>query len=331
MTTPLLDITDLTIEFGPPARPVKAVDGVAFAIEAGGSVGVVGESGSGKSLTALAILRLIPDPPGRISAGRIVFAGTDLLGLPRERMPDIRGREIAMIFQEPMSSLNPVMTIGDQIAEVLYLHEQLSRRERRARVIATLASVGMPAPEERLGAFPHQFSGGMRQRVMIAMAVACNPKLLIADEPTTALDVTVQAQVLTLMRQLRTRLNTALLFVSHDLRVIAEIADRVVVMYAGKVVETGEVRDIFRYPGHPYTQALLQSIPRVEGGGGGDDRRRLYQIPGGVPSPAARPPGCPFAPRCPSRLAICTQEMPPMFALGGTHQAACWRNDGAVS
>jgi oligopeptide/dipeptide ABC transporter ATP-binding protein len=236
-----------------------------------------------------------------------------------------------MIFQEPMSSLNPVMTIGDQIAEVLYLHEQLSRRERRARVIATLASVGMPAPEERLGAFPHQFSGGMRQRVMIAMAVACNPKLLIADEPTTALDVTVQAQVLTLMRQLRTRLNTALLFVSHDLGVIAEIADRVVVMYAGKVVETGEVRDIFRYPGHPYTQALLQSIPRVEGGGGGDDRRRLYQIPGGVPSPAARPPGCPFAPRCPSRLAICTQEMPPMFALGGTHQAACWRNDGAVS
>ena len=326
MTEPLLDIADLTIEFGPRARPVKAVDGVAFAIEAGGSVGVVGESGSGKSLTALAILRLIPEPPGRISAGRITFSGTDLLRLPRERMPDIRGREIAMIFQEPMSSLNPVMTIGDQIAEVLYLHEDLSRRERRARVIATLASVGMPAPEERLGAFPHQFSGGMRQRVMIAMAVACNPKLLIADEPTTALDVTVQAQVLNLMRQLRERLNTALLFVSHDLGVIAEIADRVVVMYAGKVVETGDVRDIFRHSGHPYTQALLQSIPRVD-----DDRSRLYQIPGGVPSPAARPPGCPFAPRCPSRLAICTQEMPPMFALGGAHQAACWLNDGAAS
>jgi oligopeptide/dipeptide ABC transporter ATP-binding protein len=326
VSEPLLEITDLTVEFGPRARPVKAVDGVSFAIEAGGSVGVVGESGSGKSLTALAILRLIPEPPGRISAGRIAFAGTDLLTLPRDRMPDIRGREIAMIFQEPMSSLNPVMTIGDQIAEVLYLHERLSRRERRARVIAALASVGIPAPEERLGAFPHQFSGGMRQRVMIAMAVACNPKLLIADEPTTALDVTVQAQVLTLMRQLRERLNTAVLFVSHDLGVIAEIADRVVVMYAGKVVETGAVRDIFRHPGHPYTQALLQSIPRAD-----DDRHRLYQIPGGVPSPATRPPGCPFAPRCPSRLAICTQEMPPMFALGAAHHAACWLNDGAAS
>jgi peptide/nickel transport system ATP-binding protein len=325
MSQPLLEITNLTIEFGPVARPVRAVDDVSFAVEAGGSVGVVGESGSGKSLTALAILRLIPEPPGRISTGRIAFAGIDLLTLPRDRMPDIRGREIAMIFQEPMSSLNPVMTIGDQIGEVLYLHERLSRRERRARVIAALESVGIPAPEERLGAFPHQFSGGMRQRVMIAMAVACSPKLLIADEPTTALDVTVQAQVLTLMRELRERLNTAVLFVSHDLGVIAEITDRVVVMYAGKVVETGEVREIFRHPAHPYTQALLQSIPRVD-----DDRRRLYQIPGGVPSPATRPPGCPFAPRCPSRLAICAQEMPPMFTLGGEHKAACWLNDGTA-
>jgi oligopeptide/dipeptide ABC transporter ATP-binding protein len=239
-------------------------------------------------------------------------------------MPDIRGREIAMIFQEPMSSLNPVMTIGDQIGEAIYLHENLSRRARRGRVIAALANVGIPAPEERLGAFPHQFSGGMRQRVMIAMALACNPKLLIADEPTTALDVTVQAQVLALMRDLRKRLNTAVLFVSHDLGVIAEIADRVVVMYAGKVVETGAVRDIFRHSGHPYTQALLQSIPRVD-----DDRQRLYQIPGGVPSPQSRPPGCPFAPRCPSRRPICTQQMPPMLALGATHHAACWLNDGA--
>ena len=325
MSQLLLEITNLTIEFGPVARPVRAVDDVSFAIEAGGSVGVVGESGSGKSLTALAILRLIPEPPGRISTGRIAFAGIDLLTLPRDRMPDIRGREIAMIFQEPMSSLNPVMTIGDQIGEVLYLHERLSRRERRARVIAALASVGIPAPEERLGAFPHQFSGGMRQRVMIAMAVACSPKLLIADEPTTALDVTVQAQVLTLMRELRERLDTAVLLVSHDLGVIAEITDRVVVMYAGKVVETGEVREIFRHPAHPYTQALLQSIPRVD-----DDRRRLYQIPGGVPSPATRPPGCPFAPRCPSRLAICAQEMPPMFTLGREHKAACWLNDGTA-
>jgi peptide/nickel transport system ATP-binding protein len=320
----LLDISNLTVEFGSPANPVKAVDGISFSIDAGGSVGVVGESGSGKSLTALAILRLIPDPPGRISTGRIEFAGTDLLKLPPERMPDIRGREIAMIFQEPMSSLNPVMTIGDQISEVLYLHEQLSRRDRRARVIAALAGVGIPAPEERLGAFPHQFSGGMRQRVMIAMAIACNPKLLIADEPTTALDVTVQAQVLTLMRQLRERLNTSLMFVSHDLGVIAEIADRVVVMYAGQVVETGAVRDIFRHSAHPYTQALLQSIPRVD-----DDLQRLYQIPGSVPSPQSRPPGCPFAPRCPSRRPICTEIKPPMFSLGNTHHAACWLNEGA--
>jgi peptide/nickel transport system ATP-binding protein len=322
----LLEITDLTVEFGPHGRAVKAVDGISFAIEPGGCVGVVGESGSGKSLTALAILRLIPEPPGRISSGTIVFAGTDLLKLPRDRMPDIRGSEIAMIFQEPMSSLNPVMTIGDQVAEVLLLHENLSRRDRRNRVIAALASVGIPAPEERLGAFPHQFSGGMRQRVMIAMALACNPKLLIADEPTTALDVTVQAQVLMLMRQLRERLNTSVLFVSHDLGVIAEIADRVVVMYAGKVVETGVVRDIFRHPGHPYTQALLQSIPRVD-----DDRQRLYQIPGSVPSPRARPPGCPFAPRCPSRMPICGERMPPMFSLGAAHQAACWLNEGAPS
>jgi peptide/nickel transport system ATP-binding protein len=324
MTDALLTVTDLTVEFGSRTGAVKAIDGISFSIEAGGSVGVVGESGSGKSLTALSILRLIPEPPGRISHGRIEFAGTDLLTLPREQMPDIRGSEIAMIFQEPMSSLNPVMTIGDQIGEVLHLHEHLSRRERRSRVIAALANVGIPAPEERLGAFPHQFSGGMRQRVMIAMALACNPKLLIADEPTTALDVTVQAQVLNLMRQLRERLNTALLFISHDLGVIAEIADRVVVMYAGKVVEAGDVREIFRHPGHPYTQALLQSIPRFD-----DDRHRLYQIPGGVPSPATRPPGCPFAPRCPSRRDICTQAMPPMFSLGRAHQAACWLNEGA--
>ncbi|HET7884136.1 MAG TPA: ABC transporter ATP-binding protein, partial [Acetobacteraceae bacterium] len=264
MTAPLLDISNLSVEFDAAGRAFKAVDEVSLQIAAGSSVGVVGESGSGKSLTALAILRLIPEPPGRISAGYIRFDGTDLLTLPREEMPDIRGSQIAMIFQEPMSSLNPVMTIGDQIGEVLYLHERLSRRERRARVIAALASVGIPAPEERIGAFPHQFSGGMRQRVMIAMALACNPKLLIADEPTTALDVTVQAQVLALIRQLRAERNTAVLFVSHDFGVIAEITERVVVLYAGKVMEAGEVREIFRHPAHPYTKALLQSIPRPD-------------------------------------------------------------------
>ena len=325
MTGPLLDIADLTVEFGAPGRAVKAVDGVSFKIEAGSSVGVVGESGSGKSVTALAILRLIPEPPGRISAGHIRFDGTDLLTLSRDRMPDIRGSQIAMIFQEPMSSLNPVMTIGDQIGEVLYLHETLSRRERRNRVVAALASVGIPAPEERIGAFPHQFSGGMRQRVMIAMALACNPKLLIADEPTTALDVTVQAQVLALIRRLRAEMNTAVLFVSHDFGVIAEIAERVVVMYAGKVVEAGDVREIFRHPAHPYTQALLQSIPRVD-----DERERLFQIPGSVPSPAARHAGCPFVSRCPERMAVCAQQMPPMIMLAPSHQAACWLNEGAA-
>ena len=325
MTEPLLDIADLTVEFGTPGRAVKAVDGVSFKIDAGSSVGVVGESGSGKSVTALAILRLIPEPPGRISAGHIQFDGTDLLTLSRDRMPDIRGSQIAMIFQEPMSSLNPVMTIGDQIGEVLYLHEKLSRRERRNRVIAALASVGIPAPEERIGAFPHQFSGGMRQRVMIAMALACNPKLLIADEPTTALDVTVQAQVLALIRRLRAEMSTAVLFVSHDFGVIAEIAERVVVMYAGKVVEVGEVREIFRHPAHPYTQALLQSIPRVD-----DERERLFQIPGSVPSPAARHAGCPFVSRCPARMAVCAQQMPPMIMLAPSHQAACWLNEGAA-
>jgi peptide/nickel transport system ATP-binding protein len=325
MTTPLLKITDLTVEFGPRGRAVKAIDSVGFEIAAGGCVGVVGESGSGKSVTSLAILRLIREPPGRISSGTIEFEGVDLLKLPRERMPDIRGRSIAMIFQEPMSSLNPVMTIGDQIAEVLYLHENLGRRERRERVLEALRNVGLPAPEERIDAFPHQFSGGMRQRVMIAMALACNPKLLIADEPTTALDVTVQAQVLTLIRQLRARLNTAVLFISHDLGVIAEIADHVVVMYAGRVVESGAVRAIFRRPGHPYTQALLQSIPRLD-----DDRHRLYQIPGNVPSPAARPKGCPYAPRCPVRIDICAQEMPPLNPLGDDHAAACWVNARAA-
>lgn len=325
MTGPLLDIANLTVEFGTPGQAVKAVDQVCFKIEAGSSVGVVGESGSGKSVTALAILRLIPEPPGRISASHIRFDGTDLLTLPRNRMPDIRGSQIAMIFQEPMSSLNPVMTIGDQIGEVLYLHETLSRRERRGRVIAALASVGIPAPEERIGAFPHQFSGGMRQRVMIAMALACNPKLLIADEPTTALDVTVQAQVLALIRRLRAEMNAAVLFVSHDFGVIAEIAERVVVMYAGKVVEAGDVREIFRHPAHPYTQALLQSIPRVD-----DERERLFQIPGSVPSPAARIAGCPFVSRCPQRMAVCAQQMPPMSMLAPSHQAACWLNEGAA-
>jgi peptide/nickel transport system ATP-binding protein len=298
---------------------MRAVDGVSFAVPAGGALGIVGESGSGKSVTSLSILRLIPSPPGRIVSGRIAFQGTDLLALPESQMPEIRGRDIAMIFQEPMSSLNPVMSIGDQIAEAVWLHERLSRRECRARAIEMLGLVGIPAPAERLGAFPHQFSGGMRQRVMIAMALVCNPKLLIADEPTTALDVTIQAQVLELMKKLRRTLGTAILIISHDLGVIAEIAERVVVMYAGRVVESADIRTIFRRPGHPYTRGLLQSIPRLD-----DERRRLYQIAGSVPVAGALPKGCPFHPRCPERRPICAEQAPPMVDLGDGQSAACW-------
>ncbi len=277
--TPLLKVEGLAVEFGPKDSPIRVVNGVSFEIEAGGSVGIVGESGSGKSITSLAIMGLIPNPPGRIAQGRIELEGVNLLDLPKTKLPEIRGRDIAMIFQEPMSSLNPVMTIGDQIGEAIKLHEKMNRGERRARIIELLKLVGIPNPEGRLDAYPHQFSGGMRQRVMIAMAVACNPKLLIADEPTTALDVTIQAQVLDLMAKVRKTLNTAVLLISHDLGVIAEVCDRVIVMYAGHVVEDADVRSIFSDPSHPYTQGLLKSIPRLD-----DDQKRLYQIPGSVPT-----------------------------------------------
>ncbi|HEY4200843.1 MAG TPA: ABC transporter ATP-binding protein [Devosiaceae bacterium] len=319
MTGPLLKVDGLAVEFGPRSRPLRVVDDVNFSIDAGGAVGIVGESGSGKSITSLSILRLIPEPPGRIAAGRIEFEGVNLLDLPRSRMPEIRGRDIAMIFQEPMSSLNPVMTIGDQIGEAILLHENLSRAQRRDRVIEMLGLVGIPDPAGRLGAFPHQFSGGMRQRVMIAMAVACNPKLLIADEPTTALDVTIQAQVLELMKKIRRTLDTAILLISHDLGIIADVCDRVIVMYAGRVVEDGDVRSIFRNPSHPYTQGLLRSIPRL-----GDEEERLYQIPGSVPMAGTVKKGCPFYARCPLHIDKCAAEMPPMFRFGPDHKAACW-------
>jgi peptide/nickel transport system ATP-binding protein len=326
VTEPLLKIRDLTVEFGAPAHPVVAVDHIDLEIAPKGCLGLVGESGSGKSMTSLAILRLIPTPPGRISSGSIEFEGRDLLQLPRRDMPDIRGGDIAMIFQEPMSSLNPVMTIGDQIGEAIKLHEPMSRRERRQHVLEALAAVGIPAPKERIDAYPNQFSGGMRQRVMIAMALACNPTLLIADEPTTALDVTVQAQVLDLMRKLRDTRDMAVLLISHDLGIIAEIADVVAVMYSGRVVETGTVDEIFYNAQHPYTRGLLQSIPRLE-----DTRDRLYQIKGSVPSPLRRPKGCGFVTRCPLRQPVCAQQAPPMFDYGGTQKAACWVTSGAAA
>ena len=315
----LLRVEGLSVEFGPKGARLRVVDEVSFEIKAGETVGLVGESGSGKSITALSILRLVPEPPSHLAGGRVLLDGIDLTALPRDRLPEIRGRDIAMIFQEPMSSLNPVMRIGDQIGEAILLHQTLGAAARRSRVLELLGLVGIPDPEQRIDAFPHQFSGGMRQRVMIAMALVCSPKLLIADEPTTALDVTIQAQVLALLRDLKARLGTATLLITHDLGVVAESCQRVVVMYAGRVVETGSVRDIFRRPSHPYTRALLQSIPRLD-----EERRRLHQIPGNVPPPGPLRAGCAFHKRCADRLPRCSVDRPPAARIGPGHEAACW-------
>jgi peptide/nickel transport system ATP-binding protein len=315
---PLLEIEDLSIAFGSPEAPIVAVDRVGLAIQTGEAVGLVGESGSGKSLTSLAAMRLLP-PRARIAGGRIRLEGEDLLALPAERMPEIRGRDIAMIFQEPMSSLNPLMTIGEQIEESILLHDRVGRAARRARAAELLRRVGIPDPQARLAAYPHQFSGGMRQRAMIAMALACSPKLLIADEPTTALDVTVQAQVLELLREIRDTTGTAILLITHNLGIVAELCTRVVVMYAGRVAESGPTRQIFRAPRHSYTRGLLDSVPRLAGG-----RRRLHQIPGNVPAPGPVRPGCAFAPRCPDRRRACGEERPPLTLHAGGHAAACW-------
>ncbi len=318
MSDRLLDIQDLSVEFGPVARPLRVVDRVSFSIDAGKTLGIVGESGSGKSMTALSVLRLVPEPPARIS-GQILFDGRDLLKVPRRDMPAIRGKEIGMIFQEPMASLNPLMSIGDQIAEAIMLHESMSADRRRERVLDLLRLVGLPDPESRLGAYPDQFSGGMRQRVMAAIAMACNPRLLIADEPTTALDVTIQAQVLEMMLDIRRRFNSAILLITHDLGVVAEVCERVVVMYAGKVVEDADVGSLFSDALHPYTQGLLRSVPSLT-----DTRKRLYQIPGSVPPAGTIKAGCPFRPRCPARMDRCAVEMPPLVSYAPDHRAACW-------
>jgi peptide/nickel transport system ATP-binding protein len=321
----LLEYRDLTVEFGSVVKPLRVVDRVSFSVEAGETVGVVGESGSGKSMTALAAMRLIPEPPARIT-GEVVFAGRDLLKVPKREMPRIRGKEIGMIFQEPMSSLNPLMTIGAQIDEAILLHESMAPAERRERVLALLRLVGMPDPEDRLRAYPDQFSGGMRQRVMAAIAMACNPKLLIADEPTTALDVTIQAQVLQMMLDIRRRFNSAILLITHDLGVVAEVCERVVVMYAGQVVEMSDVRTLFANARHPYTQGLLRSVPTLK-----DSRKRLYQIPGSVPPAGTIRAGCPFRPRCPLRMDRCAVEMPPLVPQGPGHRAACWATAAEVA
>jgi oligopeptide transport system ATP-binding protein len=326
MSEPLLELRDLQTHFFTDDGVVRAVDGVSYAIHAGETLAVVGESGSGKSVTSLSILRLVASPPGRIVGGSIRFRGRDLLSLSEAEMRAIRGKEISMIFQEPMTSLNPVLSCGEQVAEVLRLHEKLDRPAARARTIELLRTVGIPSPETRVDEYPHQMSGGMRQRVMIAMALACRPALLIADEPTTALDVTIQAQILELLKALRQELGMAVLLITHDLGVVAETADRVAVMYAGQVVEYCGVRDTFRAARHPYTAGLLASLPRL-----GAETERLRVIPGNVPNPVSFPPGCRFHPRCPIAVERCRNEMPVLRDVGSGHLARCFRSEEIAS
>lgn len=324
VTPPILSVDKLQTHFTTEAGVVKAVDGLSFDICPGEMVGLVGESGCGKSATAMSILRLLPSPPARIVEGSITFEGRNLLELGREEIQKIRGRDISMIFQEPMTSLNPVMTVGRQIREVLELHQKMSREEIKTRVIEALSLVRIPNPEQRMNEYPHQMSGGMRQRVMIAMALACRPKVLIADEPTTALDVTIQAQILKLVADLRSRTGTAVLIITHDLGVVAETVDRVIVMYAGRKVEEASVGDLFARPSHPYTIGLMGSVPVLGGRTSADRRARLAEIPGTVPSLAKKIEGCAFAPRCPKATERCRTQTPPLVTLGEGHRAACW-------
>ena len=319
----LLEVNDLKTYFDTDEGTVRAVDGVSFHISRGETLAVVGESGSGKSVTSLSAMRLIPTPPGRIADGEILFEGRDLVTRPEREMRRIRGNEISMIFQEPMTSLNPVYTVGDQIAEAIVLHQGKSNREALRMSAEMLDLVGIPEPEKRIKNYPHQMSGGMRQRVMIAMALSCGPKLLIADEPTTALDVTIQAQILDLMRNLQNEIGMSILFITHDLGVVAEMADRVVVMYAGRAVEEGDVKDIFGAPKMPYTLGLLNSIPRVDKAA--VHQQRLEAIPGNVPNPLYLPEGCAFHPRCRFVIDECKDEIPLLSDSGGGHMVRCIR------
>ncbi len=319
---PLLSVENLQTHFGTPDGVVRAVEGLSFTIDAGETVAIVGESGCGKSVTSMSILRLVPTPPGKM-AGRIMFEGRDLLAASDAEMRALRGKEISMIFQEPMTSLNPVMTVGRQIGESLRLHEGLSARDAERRAVEILTLVGIPAPERRVREYPHQLSGGMRQRVMIAIALACNPKLLIADEPTTALDVTIQAQILDLMRDLKTRLGSAIMLITHDLGVVAEMAQRVVVMYAGRKVEEGRVEDIYANPLHPYTRGLLGAVPKLGASLHQTGRSKLAEIPGQVPSLRSKITGCAFASRCPLVIEACRQIAPAVAEKTPGHFAAC--------
>jgi oligopeptide/dipeptide ABC transporter ATP-binding protein len=317
----LLEVRNLTTHFLTAVGVVRAVDGVSWDIREGETVALVGESGCGKSVSALSVMRLVPAPAGRIVGGQVLFKGRDLLTLSEEEMRRIRGREIAMIFQEPMTSLNPVLTVGRQLTEGLEVHLGLSPTAAHGRAVELLAMVGIPDPERRLAQYPHQFSGGMRQRMMIAMALACGPSLILADEPTTALDVTIQAQILELLKDLSRRLGVAMLIITHNLGVVARYADRVNVMYAGRIIERGTARELYRNPRHPYTLGLLRSVPRLDE----PRRERLAPIEGQPPDLTRLPPGCAFAPRCGFRVERCLSEAPPLEAVDADgHLAACW-------
>jgi oligopeptide/dipeptide ABC transporter ATP-binding protein len=318
----VLNIKNLKTQFHTAEGVVRAVDGIDLTVRPGRVLGIVGESGSGKSVTALSVLQLIPQPPGRIVSGEVWFNGTDLLTLKENQMQKIRGKRIAMIFQEPMTSLNPVFTIGDQISEMLRLHLKMSRKDARDRTIELLDLVGIPSSDRRIDEYPHQLSGGMRQRVMIAMAISCNPEIVFADEPTTALDVTIQAQILVLLDELRERLGMSLVLISHDLGVIAEVAHDVAIMYAGRIVEEAGTEELFSQPLHPYTQGLLASLPRFDKTGG--RRERLQAIPGIVPKLTETMPGCRFTPRCSVAISHCGQEEPPLEEIRPGHRVRCW-------
>jgi peptide/nickel transport system ATP-binding protein len=324
---PLLEVDGLKTYFYTRDGIVRAVDGVSFTVNPGETLAVVGESGCGKSVTSLSIMRLIASPPGRIVSGRLMFGGRDLLELPEDAMRRVRGDEISMIFQEPMTSLNPVLTIGRQIAEALVLHRGMTSKQALARAVEMLTLVNIPEAARRIEQYPHQLSGGMRQRVMIAMALACNPRLLIADEPTTALDVTIQAQILDLMRALKEKTGTAIVLITHDLGVVAEMAQRVVVMYAGRKVEEAAVAQLFAQPRHPYTRGLLNSIPKLAAAASSSGRKRLEEIPGMVPSLKDEIAGCIFAPRCQHAAERCRREYPPLEQKAPGHWVACWEAD----
>ncbi|KQL52913.1 peptide ABC transporter ATP-binding protein [Heyndrickxia shackletonii] len=319
----LLEVSNLEVNFKTYGGEVQAVRDVSFHVEKGEIMAIVGESGSGKSVTVQTIMDLIPTPPGKIKGGKILFQGKDLLKLSKKEMRKLKGSKISMVFQDPMTSLNPTMKVGKQIEESILNHQQVTKGQARKKAVEMIKLVGIPNPEERYHQYPHEFSGGMRQRAMIAIALACNPELLIADEPTTALDVTIQAQVLNLMKDLQEKTNTAIILITHDLGVVAETAQRVAVMYAGVIVETGSVEDIFESPKHPYTWGLLESIPNFEA----EEKERLIPIEGSPPDLFNPPKGCPFAARCKYAMEVCVDHMPPEFEIENGHTAKCWLND----